>query len=65
MPMTPREILKLLKQNCFIIKPNQHNDTSHIKMWNPTTNVTIPVPIHPHAFKKGTEQGILKQAGLK
>ena len=31
----------------------------------PITNVTIPVPIHPKEMKKGLEQRILKEAGLK
>ncbi|MCF6515538.1 addiction module toxin, HicA family [Lactobacillus sp. S2-2] len=63
MPMTAREMLKLLKKNGFISK--RQNGTSHLIMYNPKTNVTIPVPIHSKELKKGTEQGILKQAGLK
>ena len=56
MTKTPREIIKFLKksQNGF-----------HLKMYNPITNVTIPVPIHPKEMKKGLEQRILKEAGLK
>ena len=38
---------------------------SHLKMYNPITNVTIPVPIHSKEMKKGLEQRILKEAGLK
>ncbi|UQS81568.1 type II toxin-antitoxin system HicA family toxin [Bombilactobacillus folatiphilus] len=62
MPMKPREMVKLLKQNGFIEKSQQG---SHLKMYNPITNVTVFVPIHSKELKKGMEQGILKEAGLK
>ncbi|MDF7639954.1 type II toxin-antitoxin system HicA family toxin [Lactobacillus sp. ESL0791] len=63
MPMTPREIIKLLKDNGWVEK-RQHG-TSHKIMFNPKLNKSIPVPTHSKELKKGTEQGILKQAGLK
>lgn len=63
MPMTPREMIKLLRKHGFIRK--RQNATSHIKMYNPVTKVTVPVPMHAKELKKGTEQGILKQAGIK
>lgn len=63
MPMTPREMIKLLKQNGF--KEVSQNG-SHIKMINENTNKqTIIVPYHGKALKKGLEQAILKQAGIK
>ncbi|MGP4117991.1 type II toxin-antitoxin system HicA family toxin [Levilactobacillus zymae] len=65
MPMTPRQMIRLLQRHGFIKKAHQHNGTSHVKMWNPQTNRTVPIPIHAKELKKGTEQGILKQAGLK
>ncbi|HIW71112.1 MAG TPA: type II toxin-antitoxin system HicA family toxin [Candidatus Levilactobacillus faecigallinarum] len=65
MPMTPRKMIRLLRKAGFIEKPGQHNGTSHVKYWNPITNRTVPVPIHAKELKTGTEQGILKQAGLK
>ena len=62
MAKTPREIIKILKEQGFV-KKSQNG--SHLKMYNPITNVTIPVPIHPKEMKKGLEQRILKEAGLK
>ncbi len=62
MPMKPREMIKLLLDNGFI---EVSQNGSHKKMFNPITKVTIVVPFHNKELKKGTEQGILKQAGLK
>lgn len=62
MTKTPREIIKILKKQGFV-KKSQNG--SHLKMYNPITNVTIPVPIHPKEMKKWLEQRILKEAGLK
>ena len=62
MTKTPREIIKILKKQGFM-KKSQNG--SQLKMYNPITNVTIPVPIHSKEMKKGLEQRILKEAGLK
>lgn len=62
MTKTPREIIKILKKQGFV-KKSQNG--SHLKMYNPITNVTIPVTIHSKEMKKGLEQRILKEAGLK
>ena len=62
MPMTPREMIKLLKKNGFI---EVSSIGSHRKLYNPDTNKTVIVPYHSKAMKKGLEQGILKEAGLK
>ena len=62
MPMKPREMIRLLIDNGFI-EVSQRG--SHVKMFNPETNKTIIVPMHSKEMKKGTEQGILKEAGLK
>ena len=62
MPMTPKEMIKLLKQNGF--KEVSQNG-SHIKMVNEYTKKQTIVPYHGKALKKGLEQAILKQAGLK
>lgn len=62
MPMTPKEMLKILKANGF---EEISSNGSHRKLYNPQTNVTVIVPFHSKELKKGTEQGILKQAGLK
>ena len=62
MPMTPQEMIKLLKKNGFgVVSQN----CSHIKLKNIQTNKTVIVPYHSRDLKKGLEQTILKQAGLK
>lgn len=62
MPMTPKEIISLLQRNDFVIV-NQND--SHIKLKNSKTNKQVIVPYHCKDLKKGLEQSILKQAGLK
>lgn len=62
MPMTSQEMLKFLKKNDFEITSQ---NGSHIKLKNPITGKTVIVPYHSKDLKKGMEQAILKQAGLK
>lgn len=62
MPMTPREMVRLLKKNGFI---EVSQNGSHIKLTNTTTHKQTIVPYHSKSLKKGLEQEILKQAGLK
>ena len=62
MPMKPREMIKLLIDNGFV---EVSQNGSHKKMYNSMTNKTIIVPVHSKELKKGTEQAILKEAGLK
>lgn len=62
MPMTPKEIIKHLKKNGF---EEIRQNGSHITMRNHKTGKTVVVPYHAKAMKKGLEQAILKQAGLK
>ena len=62
MPITSKEMIKLLKKNNFkIISQNG----SHVKLRNPKTNIQVIVPYHSKALKKRLELAILKQAGLK
>ena len=62
MPIKPSEMIKLLKKNgCIIVSQNG----SHVKMRNQETGKQTIVPLHNKDLKKGTEQTILKQAGLK
>lgn len=62
MPMTPREIVRLLEDNGFeFVSANG----SHRKYQNKKTGKIAIVPFHAKDLKKGTEQSILKQAGLK
>ena len=62
MPMTPREMVKLLKSNGF---EEVSQNGSHLKLKNPETGRQTIVPIHSKSLKRGLEQEILKQAGLK
>lgn len=62
MPMTSKEIIKTLEQNGFeFIRSNG----SHRLYRNKVTNKSAIVPYHNKELKRGTEQNILKQAGLK
>ena len=63
MPMTPKEMVKYLKANGF--EEVRQPGTSHLRLRNPQTGKQTTVPMHSKALKKGTEQAILKQAGLK
>lgn len=62
MPMTSKEIIKLLKENGFTeIKGGKG---SHRKFKNPKTGKATVVPFHSKTLKKGTERSILKEVGL-
>ena len=62
MPMSSQEMLKFLKKNGFTIVSQ---NGSHVKLKNTITQKTVIVPYHSNDLKKGLEQAILKQAGLK
>ncbi|WP_338080213.1 type II toxin-antitoxin system HicA family toxin [Companilactobacillus mishanensis] len=63
MALKPHRLVKLLKQNGFVRKSQ---NGSHLKMYNPKTNVTVPVPIHnDKELEHGIESKILKQAGIR
>ena len=62
MPMSSQEMLKLLNKNDFIVVSQ---NGSHVKLKNSVTEKTVIVPYHSKNLKKGLEQAILKQAGLK
>lgn len=63
MPMTSKEMCKLLRKNGFI--ELKHASTGHRKFYNPNSKRTTIVPCHSKDLKKGMEHAILKQAGLK
>ena len=63
MPLTPKQMIKFLQDNGFEKIPNSGG--SHQKMYNPITKRRTTVPMHKDDLDKGTEQAILKQAGLK
>lgn len=60
MPMTPKQMIELLKENGFIVISQKG---SHLKMKKGAI-MTI-VPMHNKDLGKGLEQKILKEAGLK
>lgn len=62
MPMTAREMRKYLEINGFILSRTKG---SHMFFENPKTNKKTTVPNHSGDLKKGLENAILKQAGLK
>lgn len=62
MPMTPREMVRLLEANGFRLK---RSNGSHFFFKNEAIGKTTTVPKHSADLKKGTEQKILKDAGLK
>lgn len=62
MPLTSKEMIKKLRKHGFeIVSQNG----SHVKMKNADNNKTVIVPNHCRDLKKGLEQAILKQAGIK
>ena len=62
MPMKPKEMIRLLEANGFVFVTS---NGSHHKYKNQITGKQVIVPVHAKDLKKGTEQNILKQAGLK
>lgn len=62
MPMTPREIIRLLEENGFELVGS---NGSHRKYKSRQSGKICIVPYHSRELKRGTEQNILKQAGLK
>ncbi|WP_125762254.1 type II toxin-antitoxin system HicA family toxin [Companilactobacillus hulinensis] len=62
MTMKPRELVRLLKQHGFIEKSQRG---SHLKMYNPVTKISIPIPIHSKELKKRLEQSILRKARIR
>ena len=62
MPMTAKQMIKHLQQHGFEIIGQKG---SHVKMRNEKTKNQVIVPNHAKDLKKGLEQEILKQAGLK
>jgi predicted RNA binding protein YcfA (HicA-like mRNA interferase family) len=62
MPLTPKQMIQLLMKNEFeIVSQNG----SHVKLRNAITGKQTIVPLHSKDLKKGLENSILKQAGLK
>ena len=51
MPMTPKQMIRLLEQNGFVLVSA---NGSHYKYHNTTTNKTTVVPFHAKDLKPGT-----------
>lgn len=62
MPMTPKQMIKLLEANGFVFVSS---NGSHAKYRNPITSRSTIVPVHSKDLKLGTEKNILKQAGIQ
>lgn len=62
MPLTSKQMIKLLKKHGFAIV-NQNG--SHVKMINNESHRIVIVPFHCKDLKKGLEKQILKQAGIE
>lgn len=63
MPMKPRQMVKLLKEHGFIEK--SQNGSSHLKLYNTQSNITVMVPIHAKELGKGLERAILREANIE
>lgn len=55
-------MIKKLKKHGFVIVSQ---NGSHVKLTNKETRKTVIIPYHSKDLKKGLEQAIYKQAGLK
>lgn len=55
----PKEIVKVLQKLGFI---KRRQTGSHVIMFNPSSKVIIPVPLHNKNAKRGLLLGIIKQA---
>lgn len=44
MPLTPKEMIRLLLQNGFVYVKS--NNGSHQKYFNPQRNINVAVPLH-------------------
>lgn len=60
--MTSKQMIKLLKKNGFVCL---RQNGSHMLFVNKFTGRTTIVPFHTKDLPMGTEQKILKDAGLK
>jgi predicted RNA binding protein YcfA (HicA-like mRNA interferase family) len=61
-PLTAKQMIKLLKKNGFV---EVRQVGSHKQFVNKETGRKTTVPFHVGDLTIGTEQSILKQAGIK
>lgn len=62
MPMTPKQIIRLLKKNGFV---EVRQIGSHKQFKSKINGRMVTVPFHRKDLAIGTEKSILKQAGIK
>ena len=62
MPLTAREMIRLLEKNGFEVTSQ---NGSHVKLINRETKKQTIVPVHSGSLKRGLEKAILRQAGLE
>ena len=62
MPMKPTEMEKLILADGWIFKSQTGSHRHYI---HPTKPGKVTIPFHSKELPKGTENSILKQAGLK
>ena len=67
--VTIRKDLDALEEHKFLTRENGYEtisqNGSHMKMKNVHTGKSVIVPYHSKDLKKGLEQAILKQAGIR
>lgn len=62
MPIKPKEMEKIIINDGWILKTQIG---SHRQYIHPTKKGKVTIPFHNKDLTKGTENSILKQAGLK
>ncbi len=62
MPKTPKEMEKIILADGWKFK---NEEGSHRHYIHPTKKGKVTIPFHNKDIPKGTENSILKQAGLK
>ncbi len=62
MPMKPKEMEKLILADGWILKSQEGSHRQYVHLTKPGK---VTIPFHGKDLPKGTEQAILKQAGLK
>lgn len=62
MPMTPRQIEKIILADGWVLKSQTG---SHRQYIHPSKPGKVTIPFHSKDVPKGTENSIWKQAGLK
>ncbi len=62
MPKTPREMEAIILADGWILKAQTG---SHRQYTHPTKPGKVTIPFHTKDIPKGTENSIMKQAGLK